>query len=148
MRRGDLDQEEGRVHVGLEQNAPVRLRDLLDRPPDLAADAAGRERQDVEPAFRPDHLTDEISGTGPVGEIEDVGRGAEGLGGGLQTVPVAVGEIHAPPGVGEAFGDGAADPLRRAGDDHDAVVEAKGMRRSTRGACRGRAARGPPRRRG
>ena len=80
------------------------------------------------------HPAHEVGAGGPIGQVEDVGRRAERLGGAPETLRVAIGEVHARPGVGEPFGDGAADPLRRAGDDHRAGVEAWGhaARRSWR----------------
>ena len=50
--RGRLREPERAVDVGLEDRAPRRLVDLLDRPPDLTANAAGGTDQNIEPTIR------------------------------------------------------------------------------------------------
>ena len=51
----------------LEQRAPIRFGDLLDRTPDLPAHPAGRERQHVEPALGCDDSLDKPVRGGAIG---------------------------------------------------------------------------------
>ena len=117
--------------------------------PTCPRDAARRERQDVEPALGRDHPPHEVGAGGPVGEIQHVGRDAERAGGAPEAVGVAIGEVHARAGARrKPARDGAADALRRAGDDHDAGVEAEGHAAMRAASVSGRAVAGRPRRRG
>ena len=67
VRSGGLGKPERPVDIGLEQRAPIRFGDLLDRTPSLPAHPAGRERQHVEPALGCDDSLDKPVRAGAIG---------------------------------------------------------------------------------
>jgi hypothetical protein len=108
------------MHVGFEDGAPVALGDVLDRPADLSAHAAGGIDQDVEPARGLHHFGDEIMSSYAIAEIgavacKVVGSPLDGR---------DIGEVDLRAAVTQALRGGAADALRGAGYECDLAVEA------------------------
>ncbi len=117
--------EERAGHVDVEDRLPVGRRDLLERPADLAEHAAGVVDQDVDLAGGALDLGDERLHRCAVAHVDAARRQASPHSAARFRQPV--GEDVAGPDLGaarrERQRDGAAEAVRRAGDDDGAAVE-------------------------
>ena len=123
-RRRGLRQPEGAVHVGFEDDTPIRFRNLADRPADLAAHATRGMDEDIEPAGPPHGRGHGLVAGVAAADVEDLRCDPLRRGEGLDAVAVGVRCDDGGARRLQRPRDRLADALRRAGDQGRLAVEA------------------------